>query len=628
MNPGGRLFNRFILACLLVAVWACGAMAKTVPVELPLILDYGFLRSSLLSQFYTRPGGRALAGQKDQGCTQIELWDPGVSAQNGRLVIRTRVRVKAGMRILGKCLDPLDWQGIIEVSQQVMVDRRNWVFRVKSLDSKLFDAKGGPAMLANAVYSLTRDTVHAYLDQFSVNLAPSRSDLAKQLPLLFQAPLRPKVDRWLQTLRLEDARVEKEAVRIPMRMEVEAPPERSAKTEPMPAPGPEQIAAFCKFWESWDAFLVRQILSLAGNRLTQNEKDTLLTTLLDTRYAFVEALQKPAKAEGLVRRQFLEAWRSLSPILRKYLMKNPSPSLLNYLAFFTASDALTALDKLGPTLGLSISQEGLMRLAALIHRGKVFPADGLKYSPGVDPRLRKLLGFGPEPDAGPARPGPDPKPKAVPGPGSWLRWLVTPAQADDGRGLLLAWLPSKSDPESYLAKVKKLLDQKADQSFAGLSGISGAEFRLLVRSVAWQESCFRQFIRKNGELTYMLSYNNSSVGIMQINERIWRGLYEPTRLRWEIGYNTAAGCEISALYLRRYVQRKMDPNKPFDAELQARLVYAIYNGGPSQYRKFLKRLEKGRFFLSDRLFLQKYRWAKAGDYHEADRCLLHPEDHP
>ena len=115
--------------------------------------------------------------------------------------------------------------------------------------------------------------------------------------------------------------------------------------------------------------------------------------------------------------------------------------------------------------------------------------------------------------------------------------------------------------------------------------------------MAWQESCFRQFVREEGKLAYLISYNNTSVGLMQINERVWRGLYDPRRLRWDIGYNASAGCEISGLYLRRYVLRKMDPKKPFDAELQARLVYAIYNGGPSQYRKFLKRLETGRFFF-------------------------------
>ena len=627
MRPGISLIGGIIAAWLFVLILPLAAPAKTQPVELPLTLDYGFLRSSLISQYYTMPGERALAGQKDHGCSKVELWDPKLFAENGLLVIRSKLRVKAGVQILGKCLDPLDWQGIIEVRQKVLVDRENWVFRVKSLESKLSNSKGEPALLANAVYGFTSDTVHAYLDQFSVNLALSRDDLAKQLPLLFRVDMRPRVERWLKTLRLEQARVETDAVRVPMRMEVETEPASGEDTTPPPAPGPEQVEAFSEFWETWDAFLVRQILSLAGNDLTQDEKDTLLTTLLDTRYAFVEALQDPDKADGLVRRQFLESWRSLSPILRKYLMKNPSPSLLNYLAFFTASDALDALDKLGPTLGLSISKEGLMRLAALLHQDGGFTAHALDYLGGVDPGLRKLLGLGPEPNGKHEQPTEKPAPKTTPGPGSWLFWWVTPAHAGQENEGLLRWLPSKSDPKAYLTKVWALLDQKADTALKELAGISGDNFQLLVRSVAWQESCFRQFVRSNGKLTYMLSYNNSSVGLMQINERIWRGMYEPKRLRWEIAYNSAAGCEISGLYLRRYVLRKMDPQKPFDEELKARLVYAIYNGGPSQYRKFLKRLEKGRFYLSDKLFLQKYRWARAGDYHEADRCLLHPEDH-
>ena len=162
--------------------------------------------------------------------------------------------------------------------------------------------------------------------------------------------MRPKVERWLGSLLLGQARVEADAVRVPMRMEVEtsaragdAPRPRRSRTKSRPS---------ASFWESWDAFLVRQILCLAGNDLTRDEKDILLTTLLDTRYAFVEALQTPVNADDLVRRQFFGSLAApCLPFLRKYLMKNPSPSLFNYLAFFTASDALAALDKLGPHPG-------------------------------------------------------------------------------------------------------------------------------------------------------------------------------------------------------------------------------------------------------------------------------------
>jgi len=53
----------------------------------------------------------------------------------------------------------------------------------------------------------------------------------------------------------------------------------------------------------------------------------------------------------------------------------------------------------------------------------------------------------------------------------------------------------------------------------------------------------------------------------------------------------------------------------------ARLVYALYNGGPGQFHKFLKRRETGKYYKSDRLFFEKYTWVKEGRWDEAGKCL-------
>ena len=147
-------------------------------------------------------------------------------------------------------------------------------------------------------------------------------------------------------------------------------------------------------------------------------------------------------------------------------------------------------------------------------------------------------------------------------------------------------------------------------------------FHQLIQAMAWQESCFRQFVVKDKKLTYLLSYNQSSVGLMQINERVWRGMFNRESLRWDIDYNARAGCRITALYLQKYALRDKKLSQKIDNKTMARLVYAMYNGGPSQYGKFLDRLKRNKLYQSDELFWEKYQWVSSGDVGKVSKCLV------
>jgi hypothetical protein len=96
-----------------------------------------------------------------------------------------------------------------------------------------------------------------------------------------------------------------------------------------------------------------------------------------------------------------------------------------------------------------------------------------------------------------------------------------------------------------------------------------------VLSTAWQETCWRQFVQKAGKVSPIISYNQSSVGLMQINVRVWRGIYRPEGLLWNAPYNMQAGCEILDLY----------------------------------------------FLKVDKLFWEKYTWVKADQFDKLSVCL-------
>ena len=108
---------------------------------------------------------------------------------------------------------------------------------------------------------------------------------------------------------------------------------------------------------------------------------------------------------------------------------------------------------------------------------------------------------------------------------------------------------------------------------------------------------------------------------MQINERVWRGLYDHSRLRWDIAYNALAGCEIAELYLRKYALKDSSWRKNGDMQLLAQSIYAMYNGGPGEYKKFLARARTGKLYSSDRLFLQKLRWVDQKKWEQIKDCL-------
>ena len=256
------------------------------------------------------------------------------------------------------------------------------------------------------------------------------------------------------------------AVKINLQLEVQT---ESKPRAPAAQLSLSEIERLSRGWEDWDAFLVFEIESLIGQPITDMERASLLEILLENRYAFLQVLNDKTIGSNLVRQQFVRTWQRLAQILRKYLVNEQSRPSFSYLAFFTASDALAALDKLGPTLGLEISRDGLVRLARLLSTNITDPT--LSYSYALDPGLREFLGLGPPlDDSGPASDvqemdlPEEPEKNAKPDDRqSLLGHLLFPkAWAKEGPPAILAqikpWIPSAGDPNLYIGKVRNLLE--------------------------------------------------------------------------------------------------------------------------------------------------------------------------
>ncbi len=238
----------------------------------------------------------------------------------------------------------------------------------------------------------------------------------------------------------------------------------------------------------------------------------------------------------------------------------------------------------------------------------VYAGDPLEYSELPDAALRQLFRFR-DPEAPPRRS----RPRA---PGSSWHWLgPRPAYADDadewGRlaQRLDRWVPAPDERADYRRTVQRLLDLAADRTFdpADLNERFETLFGHLVKAVAWQESCWRQFVRKAGAVTYLLSPTRD-VGIMQINLRVWRGLFNVEKLRWSAVYNAGAGAEILYHLLARYGVREARDR----LENAARATYSAYNGGPARYRRYRLARAADAHRVTDRAFWEKYQLVAVG----------------
>ncbi|MHB9099274.1 MAG: hypothetical protein ACYC5X_15780, partial [Syntrophales bacterium] len=336
----------------------------TETVSLPVTLEYPFIRSVLVHQLYTAPGQRAIVIDEKQGtCVHIELSNPEVSRELSMIKVGSIIKIRAGVPIFGACMGGIEWEGYIEALQRLVVDEKSWQARFETVESRIFNKDRKPVTIAGNLLALIKTHVDPYLNKTSIELAPPIKEMKDFLPIFFLPEERRRIHRLIETLRLGPVQVGESAVKVNLQVEVET---ESTPRAPAARLSPSDIERISRAWEDWDAFLVFEIESLIGQPITDVERASLLEILLVNRHEFLQALDDKTISSNLVRQQFIWTWQRLAQILRKYLVNEQSRPPLSYLAFFTAADALAALDRLGPTLGLEISRDGLLRLARLL----------------------------------------------------------------------------------------------------------------------------------------------------------------------------------------------------------------------------------------------------------------------
>jgi len=614
---------------LLILCWLATTTSSALAEEvvLPLTLDHKLLTSLLLHNGFSDRDQQATIAGGPEECSQVSLSRPQFTTAGKLLHLEMRLDIRLGTPLGDKCLTPVEWHGFIVLLQQPVFNGQTFSLSFATVDSSLLTLSHKPAVVANILWEFAKPKVYDYLAGIHFDLAPPISELRSFLGPLFHDEVRRATRAMLDSLHGGRVEVGQDAVVVELIAEVEG----VYKPEKQKSPAvltKEERDTLIQLWETWDTFLVRLLTTMANDSLSPQDRQVMIDVLLDTRYVFSVTLDEAQEmGKDFVRLQFVRAWRQLAPVFRRQLYAHPSDNSLGYLAFFTAADALSVLDRMGPTLGIEISQQGLLRLAEMLTgKGTTLP-----YSPQLDQKLRNLLQLPPTDDkeTSPSEKDPDidvPEQKGSEGPLSKMSdFLFCPVYAAEPGNYqdILKWKVPEDNVDDYLEKVRKVLADSSSTLLerGGLPKRFHGMFSNLIPAMAWQESCFRQFVVKNRKLTYLLSYNQTSVGLMQINERVWRGIYDRSRLRWDIRYNALAGCEIVDLYLRKYALKHSVWRKHPDMDLLSRVVYAMYNGGPGQYDKFLARVRADKHYRSDQLFLEKLQLVWAAKWQYVKECL-------
>jgi soluble lytic murein transglycosylase-like protein len=141
--------------------------------------------------------------------------------------------------------------------------------------------------------------------------------------------------------------------------------------------------------------------------------------------------------------------------------------------------------------------------------------------------------------------------------------------------------------------------------------------RQIIFAVGWQETCWRQFIKK-GKLLMPVASASGALGLMQISPHTWRNLYDLKQLGADIEYNGNAGAEISLYYLTRFAMKKNEDKQP-GGDL-ARATYSAYNGGPSQLSRYRAATPKPESKKIDEAFHKKFQAVSAGREMEVQSC--------
>jgi hypothetical protein len=654
------------------------APAAAAPLRIPLHIGYALLNAAMAHQLYAS-GGRADLWNGDNDCQYLYAENPRIKRGRGAVEIDSDGVLSLGLPVAGKCLSPLAWSGMIAASSNPYVTGFALKFRVSDID--LYDHDGKKSLIVGRGFDLIKRSFIPRLETFSYDLAPAVEQLRELARMAAEPAAQPRLATVLSTLTIEPGvTIEPDGVRLVM--DIEAPTATPLPTAaPLKAAQAAALNATLYSWDAFLVFAIKRIgATVRDPKVRAQLFDVLMDSRQRLVMALREPPEEGGPDP--IRLLFLDEWTRLGAIIRdadaRGMLGNRA---LEFLSFISAGDALFALDRAAAELGMRISTDDLRRLARIM--APRVAADPLMYSFDQDPQLQKMFGITPPPEtsgpfefaekptpspspasrqpsalSSPAR-SPSPTPARTPsaaGPlsmlsaiGGYVGPIAVCAAEENSSGRartnstgnmarrareearlapidelghrLRGAVVNARNADKYRADVGRLLALSASYQLESDAPDPASRrlYPVLMKAVAWQESCWRQFVVRHDRITYLES-STGDIGLMQVNKYVWRGMYSLSRLKWDIVYNAGAGSEILLRVMRGAA--KHDPAELAKPNDLARSAYAAYNGGPGAYDRWRRRREPATAREIDKGFWLKYRAMSEGQTFDIVRCAI------
>ncbi len=600
------LLKRTLHALLLAVLVLTPLSAVSETVAIPIFITYPQLRFFLVQEMFKGPENTAQFVLDDTGCASVTYSEPHLATEGQLLRMDVATLATIGINTTVGCMTIGYWKGRTVVKgKPVMVDGQRLSAEFRLQTAELFDQQGH-RFSATPVLQAFEKQLHQALSNLRIDLSPEADRLKEWLPSVLPRYSADRLSRMVDSLRIGHISVQPEGLDVGLTIDVDKMPQEG----PEPALNAVEMAQLEQTYRSWDAFLTFVVKQAAAATQSEALRSALLEILLDARFEIKAVLVADARSDtDPVKKLFVRSWQRLEPVMREISVQAPEQNPVPFLSFMTAADALMALERLGPGVGLDISIDGLRRLARLLQDNPSL--DPLQFLHAIDPKLQNLFHFGIPEDTGPPEQ-----------PQGFDLQLVPSAFAATSMDRLNRWVPTADELEPYVHEIRLLLLKEADARIRSskITGEHARVFRKLMLAAAWQESCWRQYVVRKKKIVPLVS-KSGDIGLLQINETVWRGFYSRNKLRWDITYNARAGGEILSKFMVDYALKQQEHKKAGGLSNLARASYSAYNGGPSKVNRYRSKGIPAAQKKIDASFWAKYQQVNRGRELVVLECL-------
>ncbi len=587
--------------------------AEAKEVNIPVQIDYHYLQQALIKQLYTDPVRSKEIWNDGSGCSRIVLSDPRIDSMNGLLRITNQTFINISLPVGAKCTPVYKRAGIVETYHQPLIEEDRFALRFDVVDMKVYNLDTTPLAQGRAL-ELLNQFVNPQLSAMRIDLEPMIADIKQFLPEILPTENTEALQKILDSLSFRTIAAEQVYLDVVLGFTVDDIPHVERFEPPLTQ---LELDRWEQASQQWDAFLTYTIKQITAHSKSTAVRETLLDLLIETRYDILTLLSGTVDhASDPVKALVISVWERLVPVLRMVSHELEGDLPLHYLTFIVAGDILKVLDNLSSGVGLEISLDGLRRMARMLAPEDKY--DSLEYNQDIDPLLRKLLGASLSQQSG-----------NVVSP-TKVSWFIKSAHASTNNAALRRklnnWAPSRNDINEYLPLAHQLLIQTAvdTQKSRKLKPSYQKLFHDMLLATAWQESCWRQFIKTGNGIKTIMSASGG-VGIMQVNRKVWRGFYDAKQLEKDIAYNATAGSEILLHYFKDHAIKK-ELGKSSGGDNLVRASYGAYNGGPRHLTRYRKSDISVELRKIDESFLSKYQKIKDGDIMSVASCYGETSD--